>query len=73
MPSTQFSPLQPIGENIHFFQPPEPAVMSGPALISLCAGSDNRQGSAVPGYRRHQWPPADRVDEFCSRPAGATE
>ncbi|RAH69421.1 uncharacterized protein BO66DRAFT_392403 [Aspergillus aculeatinus CBS 121060] len=31
----QFHPLQPIGENIHFFQPPEPA-SSGPALITLC-------------------------------------
>lgn len=55
MPSTQFSPLQPIGENIHFFQPPEPAVTSSPALITLCTwlggATTQRIQKYVAGYR----------------------
>lgn len=58
MTPSQFHPLQPIGENIHFFQPPpKPGVTSTscPALITLCTwlggATTQRIQKYISGYR----------------------
>lgn len=58
MTPSQFYPLQPIGENIHFFQPPpKPGVTSTscPALITLCTwlggATTQRIRKYISGYR----------------------
>ncbi|KAA8642613.1 uncharacterized protein ATNIH1004_011558 [Aspergillus tanneri] len=55
MASAQFNPLQSIGENIHFFQPPERGVTSSPALIALCTwlggATTQRIQKYITGYR----------------------
>ena len=54
--ASQFHPLQPIGENIHFFQPPPtPEVTNCPALITLCTwlggATPQRIQKYISGYR----------------------
>ena len=54
--TAQFNPLQPIGENIHFFQPsPKPGVTRSPALITLCTwlggATPQRIQKYISGYR----------------------
>ena len=56
MAASQFNPLQPIGENIHFFQPPpKPGVTSCPALITICTwlggATTQRIQKYISGYR----------------------
>ncbi|KAJ5708217.1 hypothetical protein N7488_008018 [Penicillium malachiteum] len=55
MEAVPFTPLQPIGENIHFWQPREPRVTSDPALIILCTwlggATPRRIQHYVAGYR----------------------
>ena len=56
MASAQFNPLQPIGKNIHFFQPPpNPGVTGCPALIILCTwlggATTPRIQKYITGYR----------------------
>ncbi|PYI20189.1 hypothetical protein BO99DRAFT_402010 [Aspergillus violaceofuscus CBS 115571] len=45
----QFHPLQPIGANIYFFQPPE-TTSSGPALITLCTWLGGATPSRIQKY-----------------------
>ncbi|KAL4925799.1 TMEM53 family protein [Aspergillus undulatus] len=55
MAEAQFHPLQPIGEKIHFFQPPEQVPESAPALITLCTwlggATTARIQKYISGYR----------------------
>ena len=56
MAPSQFHPLQPIGENIHFSQPPpKPGVINSPALITLCTwlggATPQRIQKYISGYR----------------------
>ncbi|KAI9371737.1 hypothetical protein BJX61DRAFT_510334 [Aspergillus egyptiacus] len=55
MTEAEFHPLQPIGENLHFFHPPEQAPGPAPALIILCTwlggATTPRIQKYISGYR----------------------